>query len=131
MSKRGLLHHIELWVHDLPSAEASWGWLLSELGYTLDTRWETGQTWRRDDTYIVLERSSDLTHRMHDRCRAGVNHLSFHAGTVDEVEALVKESREHGWTLLFPERHPFAGGSDHYAAYLENRDGFEVELVAE
>jgi hypothetical protein len=31
---------------------------------------------------------------------------------------------------LFPERHPYAGGPDHYAAYLEDADGFEVELVA-
>lgn len=36
----------------------------------------------------------------------------------------------HGWTLLFPERHPHAGGPDHYAAYLASTDGFEVELVA-
>ena len=25
---------------------------------------------------------------------------------------------------------PWAGGSEHYAGYLENSDGFEVELVA-
>jgi probable phosphoglycerate mutase len=31
--------------------------------------------------------------------------------------------------LLFAERHPFAGGPGHYAAYLENADGYEVELV--
>lgn len=31
---------------------------------------------------------------------------------------------------LIPERRPFAGGPDHYAAYLANSDGFEVELVA-
>jgi hypothetical protein len=31
---------------------------------------------------------------------------------------------------MFPDRHPHAGGPDHYAAYLENTDGFEVELVA-
>lgn len=38
----------------------------------------------------------------------------------------------NGWTLMFADRHPHAGGGgeDHYAAYLENRDGFEVELVA-
>jgi hypothetical protein len=34
------------------------------------------------------------------------------------------------WTLLFPQAHPYAGGPDHYAAYLTNTDGFEVELVA-
>ncbi|WP_192806421.1 hypothetical protein [Streptomyces sp. SS1-1] len=31
---------------------------------------------------------------------------------------------------MFPELHPYAGGQQHYAAYLENADGFEVELVA-
>ena len=36
----------------------------------------------------------------------------------------------HGWRLLFGDRHPFAGDPDHRAAYLEDADGFEVELVA-
>jgi len=31
---------------------------------------------------------------------------------------------------MFTDRHPYAGGEGHYAAYLENADGFEVELVA-
>lgn len=37
---------------------------------------------------------------------------------------------EHGGDLMFGDRHPRAGDPDHYAAYLENADGFEVELVA-
>lgn len=37
----------------------------------------------------------------------------------------------HGWTVLFTDRHPHAGGPDHYASYMENGDGFEVELVAD
>lgn len=35
-----------------------------------------------------------------------------------------------GWTLLFADQHPYAGGEDHYAAYLANSDGYEVELIA-
>jgi hypothetical protein len=31
---------------------------------------------------------------------------------------------------MFADEHPWAGGPEHYAAYLEDRDGFEVELVA-
>ena len=31
---------------------------------------------------------------------------------------------------MFPDRHPYAGRDRDYAAYLENADGFEVELVA-
>jgi hypothetical protein len=46
---------------------------------------------------------------------------------VDELSA---EAVLHGWTLMFAEKHPYAGGEQHYAAYLENADGFEVELVA-
>ncbi len=32
---------------------------------------------------------------------------------------------------MFQDRHPFAGGPDSYAAYLEDDDGYEVELVAD
>ncbi len=32
---------------------------------------------------------------------------------------------------MFQDRHPFAGGPDNYAAYLEDDDGYEVELVAD
>jgi hypothetical protein len=28
------------------------------------------------------------------------------------------------------DRYPYAGGPEHYAAYLVDRDGFEAELVA-
>ena len=48
-------------------------------------------------------------------------------GTVDRM---VGEALLHGWRLLFADRHPYAGGEQHYAAYLEDRDGYEVELVA-
>ena len=40
------------------------------------------------------------------------------------------ELRVPGWTLLFPDRHPQAGGPGTYAGCLANADGFEVELVA-
>ncbi|GAB7189029.1 vicinal oxygen chelate (VOC) family protein [Kitasatospora sp. Ki12] len=46
------------------------------------------------------------------------------------MEALVSEALQHGWCLMFPDRHPHASGEHVYAAYLENDDGFEVELVA-
>jgi len=46
------------------------------------------------------------------------------------VDELVADGPAHGWTLLFPDRHPYAGGPEHYAAYLASTDNFEVELVA-
>jgi len=39
-------------------------------------------------------------------------------------------AQAHGWELLFPDRHPHAGGAEHYAAYLTDTDRYEVELVA-
>jgi hypothetical protein len=42
------------------------------------------------------------------------------------VPDLTRASAAWGWLL----GQPHAGGPDHYAAYLANTDGFEVELVA-
>lgn len=127
---RGSLHHVELWVPDLPRACEQWGWLLGELGYQRFQDWEQGRSWRLGGTYLVVEQSPALTASDHDRLRLGMNHLAFHAGGRASVDALTAAGPAHGWTLMFPDKHPHAGGNDHYAAYLTNSDGFEVELVA-
>ncbi|WP_435121425.1 VOC family protein [Micromonospora tulbaghiae] len=127
----GGLHHVEVWVPDLAAASRSWGWLLGELGWTLYQDWPAGRSWRLGSTYLVLEESPALTGRTHDRCAPGLNHLAFHAGPPAAVEHLVAAAGEYGWTLLFPDRHPHAGGPDSYAAYLTDGQGYEVELVAE
>ncbi|GAA2637709.1 hypothetical protein GCM10010399_83690 [Dactylosporangium fulvum] len=127
----GTLHHVELWVPDLTRAVAGWGWLLPALGYTLFQDWPAGRSWRLGHTYVVVEQSPDLREGAHERRRAGLNHLAFHVAGRDRLDALVAEAAQHGWRLLFADRHPYAGGPGHYAAYLEDPDGFEVELVAE
>ncbi|MBA3339836.1 MAG: hypothetical protein H0T54_08875 [Geodermatophilaceae bacterium] len=66
----------------------------------------------------------------HDRQRPGLNHLAFHAGARASVDRLVEAAQANGWTLMFTDTHPYAGGIDHYAAYLSNTDGYEIELVA-
>lgn len=129
-SGSGGLHHVELWVPDLAGAERSWGWLLGELGWQPFQHWDAGRSWRRGGTYVVVEESPALSTRTHDRRAPGLNHLAFHAGPSAVVDRLVAQAPGHGWSLLFPDRHPYAGGPDHYAAYLENGCGYEVELVA-
>jgi catechol 2,3-dioxygenase-like lactoylglutathione lyase family enzyme len=124
------LHHVEVWVPSLERAEQSWGWLMPALGWSEFQRWERGVSWRRAETYLVLEQSPALTADEHDRCRPGLNHLAFHAGTATDVDGLVEQAPAHGWELMFADRHPHAGGPDVYAAYLCNGDGYEVELVA-
>jgi catechol 2,3-dioxygenase-like lactoylglutathione lyase family enzyme len=128
---RGALHHLEIWIADLAAAERSWGWLLGALGYAPGQSWERGRTWQLGDTYLVIEESTALTASEHDRCRPGLNHVAFHAGTRPDVDALVAAAPDHGWSLLFPDRHPYAGGTQHRAAYLTDAQGFEVELVAD
>jgi catechol 2,3-dioxygenase-like lactoylglutathione lyase family enzyme len=125
-----LLHHVEFWVPDLARAERSWGWLLTALGAAPFQSWPHGRSWRKGGVYVVVEQSPDLVGDRHERRGPGLNHLAFHAGTAEQLDALVAEAPAHGWTLLFPDRHPFAGGPEHRAAYLADEDGYEVELVA-
>ncbi len=129
-SERGALHHVELWVPDLGRAVGSWGWLLGELGYEVFQEWGAGRSWRLGATYVVVEESPAMSADTYDRCRPGLNHLAFHVADRAEAERLAVRGARHGWRLMFPERHPYAGGEGHCAAYLENEDGFEVELVA-
>ncbi|MCC3282542.1 reverse transcriptase-like protein [Arthrobacter caoxuetaonis] len=127
----GRIHHTEIWVRDLPRAEESLGWLLERLGFVLRDRWATGARWQGAAGYIVIEAGPDVLPADHERRRPGVNHLAFGAGSPADVDLLARRAASHGWSLLFGDKHPHAGGADHYAAYLENADGFEVELVAD
>lgn len=122
-------HHVELWISDL-SAAAEWGWLLDRLGFRLEQQWPQGQSWQAGGTYLTLATSPNLSTPMHDRRRAGLNHLAFYAGARNEVDAIMDDAPAHGWTPLYHERYPNAGGPDHYAGWLENSAGFKAELVA-
>ena len=135
-SARGALHHLEIWVPDLEEARVSWGWLLTELGYAPFQSWDTGFSLRLGGTYLVFEQSSALSSAEHDRLRPGLNHLALHSGSQARVDRLYAAAQQHGWTPLFDDRYPWAGGkpSDgrpgHYAAFMQDAAGFEVELVA-
>ena len=124
------IHHLQLWVPDLERAEDSWGWLLERLGFELARRWDLGCVWRQDGTGIVIEQSPDMVPGMlHSRLRPGLNHVAFHVDSPAAIGALLAEAGDHGWTPLDGDtRHPLP--SETSAAYLEDRDGFEVELIA-
>ncbi|MDI3330647.1 MAG: reverse transcriptase-like protein [Micrococcus sp.] len=127
----GRLHHVEIWVEDLPRARRTLGWLFQQLGYAVSGEWSEGTSYQGAGEYLVLESGPDVGAGGHDRLRPGLNHLAFHAGSRADVDALVESALQRGFTVLFAERHPFAGGRSHYAAYLEAPGGFEVELVAD
>lgn len=125
------LHHVEIWVADLDEAVDSWGWLLARLGLEVTGEWADGRTWEAGSAYVTLTTSPNLSATAHDRRRAGVNHLAFWGGTRAEVDSLLADAETHGWHPLYQERYPHAGGPDHYAGWVQNAQGFKVEIVAE
>lgn len=127
---RAALHHVELWTTDLAEAEEGWRWLLTTLGWSDGDTWTAGRTWTHPDgTYLVLEQSPDVI-GPHDRLRAGLNHLAVNCPSVDVLDLIRTQASAHGWHELFPDRYPHAGGPSHTALFLENVQGFEVEIVA-
>ncbi len=123
------VHHLDLWVEDAALAAAEWGWLLGELSWEVDIE---GASWvHPDGTYLYLERSADQADEPHDRMRPGLNHLAVTVDGRARLDRLRAESTEHGWHELFADRYPHAGGQQHTALYLENSEGFEVEVVVE
>jgi len=123
------LHHLTLWVPDLARAEQSWSWLLGELGYVPDRTIERVAVFRHHSRFaIALEQSADMVPGMlHSRLRPGLNHIAFTLTPDVSITDLVAHAPDHGWSSLESDGHPIAGGAD--VAYLEDRDGFEVELV--
>jgi len=125
-----VLHHVTLWVPDLVRAESSWGWLLGEMGYVRDHALETVLLFRHASGFAVaLEQSSDMVPGMlYSRLRPGLNHLAFALETAAAFTAIINQASQHGWSSLPIDGHPIAGGAQ--VGYLEDSDGFEVELVA-
>jgi DivIVA domain-containing protein len=126
------LHHLEIWVRDLDVAMRSFGWLFERLGWTLFQVWDQGRSWQApgEGPYVVMERSPDLAWQAYDRKAPGLNHLALAVPKRWMVDRIVSEAPTYGWRLMFADRHPHAGGAQNYAAYLENDEGFEVEVVA-
>lgn len=130
MSK-GYLHHIELYVSNLKRSIDFWGWFLDELGYEPFQEWESGRSWRMGEMYIVfVQAETRFLDIPYHRGRVGLNHLAFHAASRQQVDEIARKLRGRGVTILYADKHPFAGGNDHYALYFEDPDRIKVELVA-
>ena len=122
----GALHHLELAATDLEKALEFWRWLLGELGYEPYEQWEGGESFLRDDFYVVLRQAN--TDEPFVEGRAGLHHAAFHARSRDHVDSVTEGVRARGLTVLYEDRHPFAGGS--YALYCRDPEGIKVEVVA-
>ena len=54
--------------------------------------------------------------------RPGLSYLPIRAASREQVDAIAASASYYGWGLLFADRHPYAGGPEHYAAYLEDAE---------
>lgn len=129
---KGRLHHLEIYVRDLAISRSFWSWLLESLGYKLFQEWDAGFSFLLEETYIVFvqteERYLDIPYH---RCRAGLNHLAFHAGSRKMVDEITDALREKGVNILYQDRHPYAGGEGYYAVFFEDPDRMKVEITAD
>jgi catechol 2,3-dioxygenase-like lactoylglutathione lyase family enzyme len=124
------IHHLTLWVPDLARADESWTWLLGELGYRPDRSLDAVLLLRHPGGAIVaLESSPDMVPGMlYSRQRPGLNHIAFNVDSFERLRRIAIEAPAHGWSPLPTDRHPLA--PEALVVYLEDRDGFEIELVA-
>jgi len=129
--RTGLLHHVEINVSDLERSSAFWGWLLGYLGYEPYQSWVQGRSWRRDEMYLVLVQTEQgFVEAGYHRKRTGLNHVAFHARSRHQVDELTTLLRDKGVLILYEDRHPHAGGPDHYAVFFEDPNRIKVEVVA-
>lgn len=128
---QGRIDHIEIYVSNLKQTVEFWDWFLNELGYKVYQKWGHGQSWKLAETYIVFvqaeERFFDVPYH---RCRVGINHLAFQANSSQHVDDMTRKLKDMGVNILYTDKHPYAGGEDHYAVYFEDPDRIKVELVA-
>lgn len=107
------------------------GWFLEELGYVSFQKWEFGQSWRLGETYIVFVQAEERFLEIpYHRCRVGLNHLAFYAESRLHVDEITNVLEAKGVNILYKNKHPFAGGTAHYAVYFEDPDRIKVELIA-
>ncbi|QIX25828.1 glyoxalase [Nocardioides sp. JQ2195] len=126
------VHHLDLWVVDLALADGEWGWLLGELAWETGSAGDAGRSWAHPDgTQLFLQCPPDRHGEAHDRMRPGLNHLALRTDERGLLDRMRAESSAHGWHELYADRYPHAGGDEHVALYLENSEGFEVEVVWE
>ena len=128
---KGHIHHIELYVSDLQQSMEFWSWFLKDLGYKLHQEWDKGQSYILEESYIVFVQTEERFMEIpYHRCGVGLNHLAFHADSREEVDELTEKLKARGIQILYPEKHPFAGGEDYYAVFFEDPDRIKVEFVA-
>lgn len=127
-----MLHHVELDVAGLERSCASWTPFMTLLGHGAQRGSGGMNGVRSRDETCFCRLPAPAGHRAagYHRQRIGLNHLAFRAASRAQVDQVAGWVRASGHTLLYADRHPYAGGPGHCAAFLEDPDRFKLEVVA-
>lgn len=126
----GSINHIEIYVSNLEKSKDFWNWLLTEkFSYTLFQNWESGISYKLNETYIVfVQTEPEYIENKYHRKNIGLNHIAFHCDSQEFVDELTMEIQSRKIPLLYTEKHPRAGGPDSYAVFFEDPDRIKVEV---
>ena len=127
-----MLHHVELYVGNLEKSVAFWEPFMNILGYQME-RWSGGVNFVRgeEETYFcLLQAPEDHLAAGYHRKRIGLNHLAFKGTSRAQVDEVTIWLKQAGYSVLYEARHPFAGGPNYYAVFLEDPDRIKLEVVA-
>ena len=129
----GTIHHIEIYVYNLERTIVFWEWLLTvKFDYSVFQKWDSGISFMFENTYIVFVQTEEkYLNNNYNRKNTGLNHLAFHCDSREFVDTLTTELKERGISILYADRHPFAGGDDYYAVFFEDPDRIKVEVVVQ
>ncbi|MDN7245026.1 VOC family protein [Planococcus shenhongbingii] len=126
-----MLHHVEINVSDLDASRKFYSALLSELGYVEYQNWPLGFSYKSGSAYLVfVQTEMHYLQLPYHRKATGLNHLAFHAESRGKVDSLTEKMRRLGVQILYEDRHPYAGGPEHYAVFMEDPDRLKIEIAA-
>jgi alkylated DNA nucleotide flippase Atl1/catechol 2,3-dioxygenase-like lactoylglutathione lyase family enzyme len=129
VSRRGKLHHLELYVTDLEVSVRFWGWLLPELGWQPFQEWDEGCSYRHGDLYLALV-EAPVGGAASTAAGPGSTTWPSSVDERAEIDELTEGLRERGVRDPVPRAAPVRWGGDHYAVFFEDPDGLKVEVVA-
>jgi len=127
----GVIHHIEIYVSDINKSTAFWQWLLTEkFSYKVFQKWDSGISFKFESSYIVfVQTEKKYAANSYNRKNTGLNHLAFHCTSRNFVDDLTIDLKYRNIEILYPEKHPYAGGENYYAVFFEDPDRIKVEVV--
>ncbi|WP_075620283.1 VOC family protein [Paenisporosarcina indica] len=126
-----MLHHVEINISDLQQSRQFYEYILPTMGYELYQEWPKGFSYKFGDTYIVFVQTEEKhLETPYHRGRVGLNHLAFHATSRKQIDEITEQLENQNITILYKNRHPYAGGEDYYAVFFEDPDRIKLEIVA-